>query len=1153
VTDFRFAEPHWIHLVWLVVLFVGLLVWFETRGNTSLDRLVSPLMQKRLVLRPSRGRRLSAIALSGISALSLVAALMRPQWGFHYEPTVRVGAQLMIALDVSRSMLAEDVAPNRLDRAKAEVQDLLSYLGRDHVGLIAFAGRATVLCPLTPDFGFFRLVLESAGPASVTRGGTNLEEPIRKALAGFQGQSDLSRVIVMITDGEDHDSFALEAAREAAERGIRIVTIGLGDESGSRVFLTDPRTGARNVLLDGSGKPVVTRMDGGLLRKIALESGGVYIPASTGALDLRSIYQSHIAPLTRGRLEDRSRLMRREGFQWAMLLALSTLIAAMVTAGGGRALGESAGGFTGVIRAALLVLFVLLSSLSARAQEPPPKARAPVHTSKADGEGMEDKDARELYNDGSAQLQAGRWDDARRRFELARSKAGTDGPARFRATYNLGWLEAKSADDLLQSDPKKALEHLKAASDWFREAVRLAPGEQAARENLELVIRRILRLADALEKRDDDGLAKHLDELIEKQRDMARLLQGTVERAASLVGPSLPEHMRNEFRSLKVEQGKILSRLEELTGTLREKADALGALKEEERSAEQNMRRLQIESVLAYLHRAGGRVGQARRQLREYQAERAYRRASAGLGDMQRARDQLRSLVQVLRMVIDDAMLLTRQTGDLAGDATAAPGASSGSEPRPAWLTVEYVQDLLENVQDRTKELVLRVEAGVKAKDEPPAPDPGQEKSVSKGQERRRKSLLLALGEAQPLMEKARDAFGEAGQALASNLLPKAYEAEARGTTLLLKTRELFLDIRSLIEVIYGDEKFMKTLFGRDDPGRAAGLEENLPLLGQVQSTNIDRGKRLDGMLDQELEGGDPGKGNSTGAPAGGAPGKSTGEDPDLHRQQIQLAKNLLARAMGSFTGIERSLNGWKGKAPNKTDVKKVESGVDESLKHLEALRRLFFSILEHLKETALNQARLADDTRDVATLTEETEIQKGVGPLLPRQRELAAVAKEIAGSLKKQSEQSPNKITARQAKGKPEDRASQDAAHRLAGAAEHVSRAGQAMDGAIHKMAGNPKGLKAVQEDQAAAIQNLAEAIQLLSPPPGDPKKESGEQNQQAEPQAAKAAKARKEEQAESTDMRQLLQSVRDREAERRREKRQRSTAGYAPVEKDW
>ena len=118
---------------------------------------------------------------------------MRPQWGLRHVATPRVGAEIMVALDVSRSMLAEDVGPNRLERAKAEIADLLPYLDGDAVGLIAFAGRAAVLSPLTPDFGFLRLVLEGVGPNSAQRGGTRLEEPIRLALEGFGPTRGASR------------------------------------------------------------------------------------------------------------------------------------------------------------------------------------------------------------------------------------------------------------------------------------------------------------------------------------------------------------------------------------------------------------------------------------------------------------------------------------------------------------------------------------------------------------------------------------------------------------------------------------------------------------------------------------------------------------------------------------------------------------------------------------------------------------------------------------------------------------------------------------------------------------------------------------------------------------------------------------------------
>jgi Ca-activated chloride channel family protein len=254
MNDFTFAEPQWLHGLWGVALFAAMLLVFERRAGQRAQSLVSATLQERLVAGPSAGQRHARIALLSLAGMFAVLALMRPQWGFEYIKTPRSSAELMVAVDVSRSMLAEDVAPSRLERAKAEVRDLLEYLSGDHVGLIAFAGRASVLAPMTPDFGFFRLVLDELGPYSVGLGGTRLEEPIRKAIQGFRATGDVSRVLLLITDGEDHDSFPIEAAKDAAERGIRIIAIGFGSESGSEIPVTDPQTGARTMLRDSDGK-----------------------------------------------------------------------------------------------------------------------------------------------------------------------------------------------------------------------------------------------------------------------------------------------------------------------------------------------------------------------------------------------------------------------------------------------------------------------------------------------------------------------------------------------------------------------------------------------------------------------------------------------------------------------------------------------------------------------------------------------------------------------------------------------------------------------------------------------------------------------------------------------------------------------------------
>ncbi len=275
MSDFRFAEPAWIHALWGVLALALVLILLERRAGGQFKALVSDLMRAQLVVGPTAGQRYARHAFLIFACTFAVLALMRPQWGTEYVNSPRASAELMIALDVSRSMLAEDVAPNRLERSIAEIRDLLEFLVGDQVGLIAFAGRASVLVPMTPDFGFFRLVLDSVGPNSVGRGGTRLEEPIRKAIRGFKATGDVARVLLLITDGEDHDSFPLEAARAAAERGIRIIAIGFGSETGSEIPIRDPETGARTLLRDSRGEIVRSRLDADTLREMALITDGV--------------------------------------------------------------------------------------------------------------------------------------------------------------------------------------------------------------------------------------------------------------------------------------------------------------------------------------------------------------------------------------------------------------------------------------------------------------------------------------------------------------------------------------------------------------------------------------------------------------------------------------------------------------------------------------------------------------------------------------------------------------------------------------------------------------------------------------------------------------------------------------------------------------
>ncbi len=285
-------------------------------------------MQRRITRRVTIGRRAMRLVLLFATLVLGIVALMRPQTPGGTETLDRsVKADILVALDVSRSMLAEDAAPNRLARAKAEVVEFIERVEGQRVGLIAFAGRASVLSPLTSDYGYFRLVLRDAGPGSAARGGTRIGDAIRKAVAAFGPNRGTPRILVLITDGEDHDSFPMDAADEAVAAGIRIVTIGFGSETGSEIPITDPATGARSLVTDADGAIVRSRLDGATLREIALQSEGIYVPAGTSAVDIDSIVQAYVKPIV---TDAAARVVRRrptEHYRWFVLGALLTLMA----------------------------------------------------------------------------------------------------------------------------------------------------------------------------------------------------------------------------------------------------------------------------------------------------------------------------------------------------------------------------------------------------------------------------------------------------------------------------------------------------------------------------------------------------------------------------------------------------------------------------------------------------------------------------------------------------------------------------------------------------------------------------------------------------------------------------------------------------------
>ncbi len=1155
MNGFHMAEPAWEHALWGVLALALLGYWLERRGGAHLERFLSASMQKRLVSRPSSTRRSLRLFLTVCATALLVLALMRPQWGLAFESVPSTGSELMICLDVSKSMLAEDVAPNRLERAKADLHDLLDHLDGNHAGLIAFAGKATVLCPMTPDFGFLRMVLDEAGPGSVARGGTSLSAPILKAVDGFGPAGDVARTLLLITDGEDHDSFPVEAAKKAAENGIRICAIGFGDEAGSEVYVTDPKTGARTLHRDREGSPVRTRLDGDTLREIVQATDGVYIPAGTGVLDIDSIYKQVIAKLHPGALTGRGRPVYKEGFQWAVLVALIALLGAVTMTSGRVAAPATARALGALVLAAVPFL-----AGTAYGDEPAPApadgaAGADATEGAATGAGAPESapppepqvdDPRALHNLALGQLEANALDEAERGFESARRAAGIDGTTRYQSTYNLGWVFVKRADAVLESKPEEALGHYQAAAAWFRDAARLRPDETDPRHNLEVVNRRALELADSLAKKQNQDLPARLDALIELQRAQCGAVRDLV-AAAAAGGSKDAESLRPQFRELATAERQMLADAGKLTEETAQERDALEAKKEEERTPEEKIRRAQLEAVLHYMHRSSERLGQTRQHLRQKSGERAARRAAAALQELKRARDQLRDPVAVLGAIIADATELGEQTATHAA-ATGVAAAASDAPALPPWLTIEYLQEAQDDATQRTVELHERLRAGVEGWEakEPEASETAAEAAPDPAEERTVALVRAAL----PHLQAGREAFERASAALAESASDRGATEQRAGILALLEAREQFLDLRGLIELLYRSQRQVEALLESVDAELRSQVVEMSAALAERQTKDVARGERLRTMVDDAL----------AGLPA--APADTQNTPPDTsqedeaaqaERRRLDLAIRLLPAIQTEMTSGAEALRGAAKAAPEQVATRLGEAAppIARAAEKLGELRRLFFTIVEHLKDTLRRQVELADDTADAAAIADPAERSPKLAPLVPRQEELGAISGEIGRVLGEQATAGPPQGAAGAPGGQDPQAAAQAAEmqEKLARAAELVTAASGEMSSVAGALGADAPDLDLVAKGQKTAEEQLTEAILLLEPP----RQEETEQDDKQSEQPEGDQDQQESKQPEERDASQQLQAVRDREAKRRAEKERGKSASYEPVDKDW
>ena len=323
MNEWRFAQPQWLMMLWALPVLAALmlLVFYRTRRGTR--RLGDRDRINELLGRPRSWNTLLRIAITMLALACIVLASARPQSDPREVEVDSKGRDVVFLIDVSRSMLARDVAPSRLEKTKLWIKDLVDELGGDRVGLVAFAGSSRVISPLTNDRLFFKLALEELNPDSVLVGGTNIGDAIRRTMELVfpetgEGESSAYRDIVLISDGEDQDSLPIEAARRAGAEGVRIIALGIGSDKGA-LIQADDENGQRSM--------VRSKLESTTLRQIAAASpGGVYLEVGTGTIDLAQVYEDLIATAEQRSLETASTMKYTERYMVFLAVGIGLIM-----------------------------------------------------------------------------------------------------------------------------------------------------------------------------------------------------------------------------------------------------------------------------------------------------------------------------------------------------------------------------------------------------------------------------------------------------------------------------------------------------------------------------------------------------------------------------------------------------------------------------------------------------------------------------------------------------------------------------------------------------------------------------------------------------------------------------------------------------------
>jgi len=320
-----FQTPKHLFLLWLIPILIALYIYANITRKKQLKTFIAEKLLP--ILNPTNcpTKQIWKTILTIIAIISLIIALSRPAWNPHPSKLKNKGRDAVFVLDVSKSMLATDMVPNRLQYAKLLILDALENLQGDRVALILFAGDAKIACPLTRDYNFFKMTLKNAQPSSIKKGGTMIGDAIRVAVKKlFKNKNLKYRDLIFITDGEDHDSSPINAAAEAGEKGVRIITIGIGDEKNGQRIPTDNNSSSKYIKYNG--QYVWSKLDSKTLRKMATVTNGQYFPVSTNTINFGEEYAKIIKNSIKQETEEKNITIYEEKFQIFITIAIILLI-----------------------------------------------------------------------------------------------------------------------------------------------------------------------------------------------------------------------------------------------------------------------------------------------------------------------------------------------------------------------------------------------------------------------------------------------------------------------------------------------------------------------------------------------------------------------------------------------------------------------------------------------------------------------------------------------------------------------------------------------------------------------------------------------------------------------------------------------------------